>query len=58
MKCFTPNFYSKKVTPHSEINTRKTKNFTPTNKTFTQNPIFFNQIRKFLQETLKCLQQI
>ena len=52
MKYFTPNFYFKKVTPCSENNTRKTKTFTPYNKTSTTNLIFFDQSRKGLQERL------
>ena len=52
MKYFTPKFYFKKVTPHSEKIIRKTKNFTPKNKTFTLNLIFFHKARKLLNETL------
>ena len=51
MKYFIPNFYFNKVTPNSEKITRKTKNFTPNNKTFTINLFFIHQIRKILHET-------
>ena len=47
MKYFTPKFYFKKVTPHSEKIIRKTKNFTPKNKTFILNLIFFTKPEKF-----------
>ena len=60
MKYFTPKFYFKKVTPYSEKIICKTKNFTPKNKTFTLNLIFFHKARKILNETLlnKFLHQI
>ena len=45
MKYFTPKFYFKKVTPYSEKIICKTKNFTPKNKTFTLNLIFFHKAR-------------
>ena len=54
----TPNFYVKKVTLYSVRITSKTENFTPNNKTFTLNLVFLHQIRKNLEETLKCLHQI
>ena len=47
MKYFTPKFYFKKVTPYSEKIICKTKNFTPKNKTFTLNLIFFTKPEKF-----------
>ena len=46
MKYFTPNFYFKKIIPYPEKNTRKTKNCTPNNKTFTQNLFFFTKSEK------------
>ena len=46
------NFILKKLTPYSEKIICKTKNFTPKNKTFTLNLIFFHKARKILNETL------
>ena len=52
MKYFTPNFYFKKIIPYPEKNTRKTKNCTPNNKTFTQN-LFFSPNQKNLTQNIK-----
>ena len=46
MRCYTPNFYFKKVTPNSEKVTSKTKNFTP------------NKIKEILHNKSKLLHQI
>ena len=54
----TRNLYLKKVTPYSEKNYKQNQTFTLTNKTFTPNLFFFNQIKKKLLKTLKLLHQI
>ena len=46
MRYFTPIFFFKKGAPYLEKITRKTKNFTPNNKTLTPNQFFFHQVRK------------
>ena len=45
MKYFTPHFYCKKAIPYSEKITRKTKNFTPNNKSFKPNLFFSSKHR-------------